>query len=114
MISYLPAITYAGAYVKTLEMDKNKALKVHRGNFEAKMAISSASWADIDWWVVNLPHAERPVRIIRPDITIYTDASLEGWGTYTEPTGQQPITPGAGGAAGGVGSRKIGVFTSMS
>lgn len=84
MVAYNPGVKYAGAYIKTLEIEKNKALKRSQGNFDAKMAISANSWSDIDWWVVNLPSASRPVQIPRPDGIIYTDASHAGWGAFCE------------------------------
>lgn len=94
MISYLPCLTYGGAYIKTLEIEKNFMLRKHKGNFDAKMSISPAAWEDIEWWVVNLPNAARPIRVINPQITIYTDASLQGWGAYTDYSLANPNTTG--------------------
>lgn len=57
MVAYLPAIPYGSAYVKMLEINKNKALKEYRGNFDVKMIISQESWQDMDRWVINLPES---------------------------------------------------------
>lgn len=94
MVAYLPAVKYGGAYIKGLEIDKNLALKRQRGNFDAKMSISQEAWVDINWWVINLPLASRAIEAAHPEITIYTDASLQGWGAYTEHIGEAPIITG--------------------
>lgn len=94
MTAYIPAVPRGAAYIKTLEIAKNKALKFKRGNFDAKMSIPTDAWTDINWWVINLPHARRHIQVPRPEITIYTDASLMGWGAYTHQSDSRPITTG--------------------
>lgn len=94
MTAYLPSTIYGGAHIKTLEIAKNKALKAHKGNFDARMSIPEEVWADMDWWVVSLPHATRPVQVIKPQLTIYTDASLQGWGAFCENNGLKPFSTG--------------------
>lgn len=94
MISYLPAVQYGGAHVKNLEIDKITALKRNGGRYEARMHISPIARRDIQWWVVNLPQAQREVRAAKPEIVLYTDASLQGWGAHVTRPNQQPTTTG--------------------
>ena len=35
---------------------------------------------EISWWKKNILKVFKPIRYPRTSITIYTDASLEGWG----------------------------------
>ena len=81
MVAYSPAVEYAAAHIKRLEIDKNKALEQSRGNFEGMMKISEESEVDILWWLVHLKN-RRKVKLGSPDFEIFTDASLEGWGAH--------------------------------
>ena len=44
-----PGVQYAALYYKTMEIERDHALKVNRGNFDAKMCISLASRECIQW-----------------------------------------------------------------
>ncbi len=83
-----PANPWAGLYSKQLEIDKNLALAGNKYNFEAKMEISAKARADIHWWLEKLPSLSGPIRVPKPDLVIYTDASLEGWGGHNPQSGQ--------------------------
>ena len=82
MIAFTTAFDYAGIHVKALEMDKIRALKHARGNFDDFMAISKEGKEDILWWLHNVRSSGRHIRIINPDCTLFTDASEEGWGAH--------------------------------
>ena len=82
MIAYSPAAQYGGAHIKDLEMDKIDALKQSRGNFDASMIISDLGRHNILWWKEHFPLASREVAMVPPDITLYTDASEQGWGAF--------------------------------
>ena len=82
MVAYTPAVLYGGAHLKALEVAKNEALKLARGNFEHSMIIPPEAWVDINWWVRVIGNAPNPIRLDAPDITVTTDASLEGWGAH--------------------------------
>ena len=81
MTAYSPAVEYGGSHIKRLELDKNRALAIERGIFDARMHISQGAREDISWWLENLEGA-RLVRTSTPDVEIATDASMEGWGAY--------------------------------
>ena len=87
MVAYAPAIDYGAAHIKFLEIDKNAALARCKGNFEGKMFISSRVREYIHWWLTHLQEV-RKIRLDSPELEIYTDASLEGWGALC---GEIPI-----------------------
>ena len=49
-ISSLPAVRYGALYYRALEKDKVKALKISKGNFEAKMQITPKVRCGLNWW----------------------------------------------------------------
>ena len=81
MTAYSPAVSYGGAHIKWLEWDKNKALGALAGDFEGTVSLSERAKEDIAWWLQNLTKP-RQVRLDKPTVVIYTDASMEGWGAH--------------------------------
>ena len=45
-----PGVNYAALYIKTLEIQKAKALKLNQGHFDANIHLSSDSKVCIEWW----------------------------------------------------------------
>ena len=84
MTAYTPAVDYGKAHIKDLERDKNSALVRTGRDYSQTMSLSQSAVDNIVWW---LEHAESAFRIIRPatpDITMETDASLQGWGAVVQ------------------------------
>ena len=73
----LPAVKYGTLYLRYLEMDK---IKCSKGNFYAHMAISEKGVSEMQWWLCNLDGSFNPIRHSQVDVTLYSDASLAGWG----------------------------------
>ena len=75
MVSSLPASLYGPLYYRTIEAEKNSALKHNYGNFEAHMQLSQDAIEEIHWWKFNLKDMHAPIQW--PPITqvISTDAS---------------------------------------
>ena len=46
------------------------------------MNISHEVRDELQWWLENLGVLFRPIYVGEPDLVIYTDASLEGWGCH--------------------------------
>ena len=68
-------------HVKTLEIQKIKALKiVGSKQFEGKMSLSKDSLDDLTWWENNIGSAQKKIYISPPTSVLTTDASLQGWG----------------------------------
>ena len=75
MVSSFPGSLYGPLYYRTIECDKNKALKQSKGNFERKMQLSEESRQEILWWKRNVPTMYAPIQ--NPPISkeMTTDAS---------------------------------------
>ena len=59
---------------------KDKSLKYNKANFKAIIKFSEDALYEIAWWKENIFKVFKPIRYPKISITIYTDASLEGWG----------------------------------
>ena len=72
---------FGGTYNKRLEIEKIEALKrAGRLNFKARMKLSERARSDLKWWLTNVRHCKRKIRVTPPSRTISTDASGLGWG----------------------------------
>ena len=80
LISSLPGVKYGALYYRNLEMDKVAALKLAKGNFEDKMCISQKGIFELNWWLCNIDSSFNTIRCPPVDATLYSDASLQGWG----------------------------------
>ena len=84
IISVLPAVKHGPLHYRVLEIEKNKALKKHFGNYNAKLAINVEMKMQIKWWKNNLRDSCKHINIGNPQITITTDASGSGWGAHLD------------------------------
>ena len=75
-----PGVQLGPLHYRNLEINKNIALREHKGDFDAMMRISKQSYTELQWWVTNVHTAYKPISTPPIDITIYSDVSLEGWG----------------------------------
>jgi len=56
------------------------ALKANNDNFDAVMTLSDTSKSDLNWWITRTHTTFNQVSHSSPSVTIYSDASLSGWG----------------------------------
>ena len=82
LISYSQAFKFGERHTKILEIEKVQALRQSRGNFDANMTLSPEAREDIDWWILHVEDSGKKVLERDPNITMYTDASNEGWGAH--------------------------------
>ena len=82
MVAAEPGVKYAALYYKTLELDKDKALKINKGDFDGEMYISMQSKECIQWWINNIESASKPISIGPMHRRIETDSSREGYGGH--------------------------------
>ena len=61
LISALPGVGFGQLHYRSLEIDRNNALKLHSGNYKRKMCISTESKEDLQWWIEVGVHS--PVHI---------------------------------------------------
>ena len=80
MVSSFPGIMYGPLFYRQLELDKTMALKANYGNFDAVMTLSDTSKSDLNWWITHTHTTFNQVSHGSPSVTIYSDASLTGWG----------------------------------
>ena len=81
MVSTFPGSLYGPLYYRTIECDKNKALKQNKGNFEKNMELSLESIEEILWWKRNTPSMTAPIQWPPISKELSTDASgKNGWG----------------------------------
>lgn len=80
LISNFPASQFGPLHFRDVDMDKTEALKANKGNFDKRMTLSDAAHADLKWWVNSAELLYKPISCKQPDVTIYTDASKQGWG----------------------------------
>lgn len=86
MISSLPGVKFGVLYYRNLEIDKIEALKHSKGNFESLMIISRQGITEIEWWINNIDTSFNNICAPPIDMTIYSDASLQGWGAVLDDT----------------------------
>lgn len=80
IVASFSAVEYGPLFYRELEKEKSKALVLNKGNFDAKMSMTFPMLKEIDWWIENLPSAQRKISHGIPEIVITTDASGSGWG----------------------------------
>ena len=89
IVAYTPGVEFGTAHYRFLETDKIKALRKNELDsldFEKQMWISKEGKEDISWWLDNLNNP-RLIRSSDPDLELFTDASLLGWGgSYRDTT----------------------------
>ena len=79
LISSLPGVKYGALYYRNLEMEKIAALKSANGNFEDKMCIAHKGIFELNWLLCNLDGSFNTIHCPPVDVTLYSDASLQGW-----------------------------------
>ena len=80
MVAAFPAVLFGKLYYRQLDNEKSLALKESHGDFEGKMKLSEQAKDDLNWWVNNIMNNSCPIVQTKPDLTVYSDASLSGWG----------------------------------
>jgi len=80
LISNFPAAKLGPVHFRSLDMDKTEALRLNKGNFDAFMQLSELSRSDLQWWINSARSLHNPISLPQPEVTLYTDASIEGWG----------------------------------
>ena len=54
LVATSEAVPLAPRYYRKIEKDKAKALKVSRGNYQARMTLSTQAIGDLIWWINNV------------------------------------------------------------
>ena len=84
IVSSFSAVEYGKLFYRNIENEKILALEKSKGNFDNDMFISNEMKVDLKWWIENVKHEVRHITHGNPEITIQTDASLQGWGAVLD------------------------------
>ena len=82
MVSFCPGVEYGQLYHRQIEIEKTIALKRARGGFDQNMILFHKAKNDIKWWIAT-KNCKRKTSHRNATITLYTDASNQGWGATT-------------------------------
>ena len=81
IIAALPAVRHGALRYRTMEADKNSALRGNGGDFENLMTLSPKAGKEVQWWITHIYHSHKFLHAPPPPppITtiIHSDASLE-------------------------------------
>ena len=80
LISNFPAAKLGPLHFRSVDMDKTEALHLNKGNFDGFMQLSELFRDDLRWWINSARSLHKPISLPQPEVTLYTDASKEGWG----------------------------------
>lgn len=84
LVSAFPAINYLRLFYRSIELCKSEALRAH-GDFDGAAILSSQAISDLHWVLQNLSQLNGCYFGSRPiDVIIECDASLIGWGAFSE------------------------------
>ena len=79
LISIRYAVPYGLLYTRALERTKILALE-GSNNYDAQVKLSDSIRVDIEWWIRHVPNCSSYIKVDKFERTIFTDASLTGWG----------------------------------
>ena len=80
LISCCPALEYAWLYTKQFEKEKICQLIMNGNNYNKNTELSGVILDELKWWKVNLKDNVHFIKDGKFRLTIFTDASLTGWG----------------------------------
>ena len=59
LVAATPAVDLAPLHYKRLELEKDRALKIHKGDYEAKLDVTAYIREDLHWWITHTPSLTR-------------------------------------------------------
>ena len=77
--SCILAVMLAPLHYRALQATKNQAIAM--GGYDHRISLPRAAKVELHWWYQHLTsHNGKPIKSPQPDLILYTDASLLGWG----------------------------------
>ncbi|XP_070519726.1 uncharacterized protein [Cardiocondyla obscurior] len=80
--SCCPTLKYGRVHMRSLERERYVALTNNNENYNAIMTLSNEVSNDLQWWIDHINFARDSILVRNPDLEIFTDASLSGWGAF--------------------------------
>lgn len=84
LVAACPGVAFGFVHTKQLEAIKLAALRASDWNFADRMLVSSDAKSELRWWINAIPTAVNSIKSDSYDLTIFSDASSDGWGASTE------------------------------
>ena len=78
-MSSFRAVPYGQMYYREFEKCKVQSRATSGDNFDRKAYISEKAANELKQWIRNIFVAFAPIKLPPFDLTIFSDASLEGW-----------------------------------
>ena len=82
LVASLPGVQFGKLQYRNLEIEKNVALREHKGSYEARLSLSPSAKEGLAWWIGNVDKAFNPISHGNPVIEIRIAASKKGWDEY--------------------------------
>lgn len=77
----IPTVPFAQSHYRNLQVTFVERSKQFKGNLNSLIVLNSRDKEDLNWWIDCLNDSKGKVFITSdPDLIIYADASLAGWG----------------------------------
>ena len=80
LVAAFAAVPLGQLFCRHLENSKVESLRRAYGDFDKKAFISTEAKTELKWWKENIKSSFAPIKVQPVHYTIYSDASLEGWG----------------------------------
>ncbi len=79
------AVRFAQAHSRALQALYNSELKLAGGNLQRKIILTPDARDDLSWWTSRADfQSGKSILSSSPSLTIFTDASLSGWGPFVK------------------------------
>ena len=85
LVSCLPGVQLGQLHYRNLEIEKNLALRKHKGDYEVQQTLTSSAKGELSWWIENVDKAfnlvshGNPVLELRPDASKKWVGRVFGW-----------------------------------
>lgn len=77
----IKAIPFAQSHYRDLQSQYIESYKQSGRSLNSTIVLDQNSRQNLSWWIANVRESnDRPMSATDPDITIFSDASLSGWG----------------------------------
>ena len=80
LVAAEPGVDFAPLHYKRVEHEKICQLKLHAGDFEAKMQVTDIMRQDLSWWAENATQVHKVIHRGQPSVQIFSDSSNTAWG----------------------------------
>ena len=78
IVASFPAVSLGLLSYRASKTDKIVGLRRHRQNYDAEIELFNEACSELVWWKHKIKNYFQDLFILKPDITIFTDASETG------------------------------------